>query len=204
MNGAVAALIAGSAGIILICMVAGAFLLSRDRATATEMLRAKDLDPTGTVQLRGGYFGEVTRLDREDWYIWIMVGVLMVGQGIILHPATSGVLANVDAISNDMLGMTMVLGAMFALVGSAIGLPWFLPKESDLRIPYALGFFGQFAVLNSVAAYAVLITINSDLVGTLGGGLAIVISCASAQRLWRFSHDIYLRTKLLLRVRRGS
>lgn len=201
MNGAVAGLVASSAGIILLCMIVGAFLLSRDRATATEMVLAKNLDET----LRGGYLRKVARLDREDWYVWMQIGLMMVGQGIVLRPSPAYPLSNLDAVSNNLLGMTMILGSMFALVGSAIGLPWLFPRESDLRVPYALGFFGQFAVLNSVAAYAVVITFHSaDMVGTLGGGVAIVISCASAQRLWRFAREIYLRTKMLIRLRRGA
>lgn len=200
---AVGILLGVSAGIILLCMITGAILLSQDRASATDIIRLRELNEAESQKARrrgGGYVGEI-RLDRSRWYVWLQVGLLMVGQGIVLRPTPAGVLASLGATSNDLLGMTMVLGSMFSLVGSAIGLPWCLPNESDLRIPHALGFFGQFAVLNSIAAYALIITLHSDLIGTLGGGLAIVIAAASAQQLWCFARDIYLRTKILIRLR---
>ena len=118
---------------------------------------------------------ESRRLDRERTYVWVHIGLLMVGLGIFLRPKASGVLAVLGDNELRVLALMMSLGSALCLWGAAT------PTGPDVRRIYGLAVAGQLSVVASLMVYTQQILIYSDLVGTLGGGLSITIGCSCIQ-----------------------
>jgi drug/metabolite transporter (DMT)-like permease len=114
---------------------------------------------------------EPKRLDRERMYVWVHVGLILVGVGIAARPYSSGALSDLSTQTNEALALCMVVGSGICVVASMIG-------TADLRIPYLMGGGGQISVMISLGTWVWQIEQTSDLIGTLSGGLAIAILCA--------------------------
>lgn len=130
---------------------------------------------------RWWYTPEVKRVDRDRMYVWVHAGLALVGTGIMARPEV-GLLAVLSIDANRTLAAMILTGSSLALIGSALGSRWFVPDAAtDLRIPYRFAVGGQVSVVASMSYYAVFITTHSDLVGTLAGGLSIMIGAGCTQ-----------------------
>lgn len=122
---------------------------------------------------------EPKRVDRSRMYMWVHIGLVMVGVSVAVRPASAGVLTHLDADTNRALAVCMIIGSGLSLIGTAIGGRWFFPKAArDVRLPYMIGVSGQLSVIASLTFYTRVIWMYSDTVGTLGGGLSLTILCA--------------------------
>lgn len=156
------------------------------------------------------------RLDRNDPYVWLHVGLWMYGLGTLLSPAPNANIAAIDWATQKMLGACLLFGSSIALSGVMLGLghgrmhiarrisrnPLSELLGDDIRVPYLLGFCGLVSVAVSMVFYAVTIYVTSAsrLLGTLGGGLSMAIGgmCVTlgVRLLYRIRH--YSKSRNLL------
>lgn len=130
------------------------------------------------------------RLDRHDAYIWLHMGLWLVGLGFVIAPAPNTALASLSWDAQKALGLCIVTGSTVALLGVCLGLR--LPGGcrvvrsitnnmlsgllgDDIRIPYTFGSLGLLSVGVSMCGYAWTIYQYATLVGTLAGGLTFAI-----------------------------
>jgi hypothetical protein len=185
-------------------LLVGLVYYSRDRA---ESVREAERLPTAEQIVQLGLLprrpAPTNRQDRHDAYIWLHVGLLLVGLGIVLAPAPASALTTLSWDAQKLLGLCMLTGSGIALTGVLMGVGHRSKIRDnvvsqqlgdDVRLPYTFAALGLFSVGVSMGGYGWAIYQYSTLVGTLGGGLtfAILGMCVS------------LCIKFVLRARRYS
>lgn len=126
-----------------------------------------------------------SELDRHPYYIGNHAGVLFLSLGLIFGKIPHGTaLSGISPLLQHALAAEMCVAAFIGLTGTALG-RWIV---LDNRLPYTLGIGASLGVMVGMGSYGLLIASRSDLIGTLGGGLALSITVSSfwmVPRLWR-------------------
>jgi hypothetical protein len=202
MTTAAAVLIFVGVAILIGTIIAGAATFSPGLAAAVKV--AEDDLPTDVetrIRLRHPEFIKAGRLDRHDAYVWLHIGLWLVGWGFVLAPAANTAITSLSWDAQKLLGLCLLNGSTVALAGISLGLP--LPGRrrvlrrvadnlfadllgDDIRIPYTFGALGLFSVGASMAGYGWTIYQYSTLIGTLGGGLTFAIGGMCITLSWKF------------------
>lgn len=134
------------------------------------------------------------RLDRHEFYVGVHCSLVGAGLGLALTPAPSGALSALSPLTDHALALCMVSGSLCCLAGAAMPLRfWFPHRGRDMRNELALGMFGLSAVAFALIVWGLFIVLNSTLVGSLGGSLAIGlgVSCYRLiKRFWRERREV--------------
>ena len=176
--------------ILVIGVVVAWLTFSQDRAAAVKAAESGDPDQIESVidQLAAKHRRFVpakrTELDRHPDYIGTHVGVLSVSLGFIFGRIPHGTaLFGLSPLLQHALATGMGVSAAFGLLGIVLHL-------KDNRLSYALGLGASLGIMLGMGCYELIILAHSDLIGTLGGGIALTITGA---RLWmvpRFWREI--------------
>lgn len=140
------------------------------------------------------------RLDHERMYLWVHTGLVLVGVGFAFGGQPAGATLPINPGTHGLLALALVFGSTLALIGAAMGSPWFLPQVHDIRIPYVVAGFGQVSVVAGLSAF-VTIAADTTLIGMLSAGLAVTISAGCLHVTYRFIADVYKRSKVLAGMR---
>jgi hypothetical protein len=134
------------------------------------------------------------RLDRHEFYVGVHASLVGAGVGLALTPAPAGALSALSALTDHALALCMISGSVCCLAGAAMPMRYWFPRRGlDMRNELALGMFGMTAVAFALIVWGVFIVLNSTLVGSLGGSLAIGlgISCYKLiKRFWRERREV--------------
>lgn len=144
-----------------------------------------------------GHREEYARIDHSRMYLWVHIGLPMVGLGIVLRPRMVG-LPTISPDSNRLLGLLIVWGSGLCLIAACMGVGWFVRRaKTDKRIPYASGAFGQLSVVVSLVFYLWVLIFQAglDFVQILELGLTFTIAMACLhidvvviKEIWRVTH----------------
>jgi hypothetical protein len=186
--------------ILLSGVVAGVFMWSPDKSAAVVAVESADPDQIETVverivQKRHRFIpAKRAELDRHPDYIGTHLGALFISIGMSVgHVPRATALFGLSPLLQHALAAALGISATFALVGIVL-------HRKDNRLSYALGLCASLGIMLAMGGYEVMIISHSDLVGTLGGGLALTITGA---RLWmvpRFWREILSLNRLRVRI----
>jgi len=133
-------------------------------------------------------------LDRHPDYIATHIGVASVSVGLVfgrIPRATA--LFGLSPLLQHALATAMGVSALCGLLGILLSL-------RDNRLSYALGLCASLGIMLAMGSYEVMIMAHSDLVGTLGGGLALTITGARMWMVPRFWREIRSLSRLRDRI----
>lgn len=178
----------------IILGVGGSYDASRSAATVLAEGGGKWSEQVQQLRLRhpemGRYDRTWHRLDRHDSYVWMNIGLWMVGVGILLAPAPNTAVSSLSWDAQKSLALCILIGASVSLVGTSLGMAlpfggYFFRSISrnllsemlgdDVRTPYAFAWLGLFSTGIGVGGYGWTIYEHSTFIGTLGGGLSFAI-----------------------------
>jgi hypothetical protein len=181
-------------------VVAGVFMFSPAKAAAVVAVESEDPEQINVVveriiDKRHRYIpAKRAELDRHPDYIGTHLGVFFVSLGLTLGRIPHNTaLFGLSPLLQHALATGMGVSAFFGIVGILLHL-------KDNRLSYLLGLCASLGVMLGMGAYEMVIMAHSDLIGTLGGGLALTITGA---RLWmvpRFWREILSLNRLRDRI----
>jgi hypothetical protein len=137
------------------------------------------------------------RIDHSRMYVWVHLGLSVVGLAIVLRPAMVGLpLLSPDA--NRILGLLIVWGSGLCLIACCMGVgKFFRDANVDLRTPYGCGVFGQLSVVTSLGFYLYRLTFVAHLLWpqlmalglSFGIFFALIhIDTVVIKEIWRIQH----------------
>lgn len=181
-------------------LLAGVLTFTPARAAAVAAVDSADPDQIELVierlsaQHRRFIPRRRTELDRHPDYVGTHIGVLFVSLGLIFGRIPHGTaLFGISALLQHALAAGMGVSAAFGLFG-------ILLNRKDNRLSYALGLGASLGIMLGMGSYEVIIVAHSDLIGVVGGGLALSIT---GTRMWmvpRFGREILSLNRLRNRI----
>lgn len=208
----VAVFIVAAAAAPVVGLIAGIAGFSPERARAVlvaESLPAFAPEQIQQLRIRHPDIIRVDRLDRHDSYIWLLIGLWCYGWWAgFLSPVPQSNLSTQSIATQQVLAMSLIVGTTLALIGVVLGLRigrWHIARfvssnplagllGADIRMPYALAWFGLLSAGVSMGVYAwtTWTAAPARLLGTLGGWLSMA-TCLMC---------LTLGARLLVRLRR--
>lgn len=151
------------------------------------------------------------RLDRDEFYLGLMIALWFAGLGIIIAPIDTGTVATLEASTQTLLAIAMMVGATFSLTGASLGpggglLHRFLPKF-PVRHAYIMGLGGLAATAVALGFFGWTILTNGTVLGTATGLLCPVLffsALIKIKKMWleyrRRDRDYELVKRVVLEV----
>jgi hypothetical protein len=187
-------------GMLIAGVVAGVFLFSPAKAAAVVATESDDPAQIGLVvdriiAKRRRYIpAKRAELDRHPDYVATHLGVFFLSLGLIFGRIPHGTaLFGLPPLLQHALATALAVSAFCGLLG--IGL-----RLKDNRLSYTLGLCGSLGIMLAMGSYEVVIVAHSDLIGTLGGGLALSITGARMWMVPRFWREILSLNWLRARI----
>lgn len=195
----IALVIIGAAGMVA-GPVLGIVTYNEQRSSAMRAMESEDPDRIKDVKAQLAAHQEKfipakrAELDRHPDYIGNLVGVLGVSIGLVAgHIPHGTALFGIPPTLQHSLAFGMGISAAFGVAGIVITL-------KDNRLSYVLGIGASLGIMVAMGVYEAIIVLHSNLVGVLGGGLALTITGARmwiVPRLWREVQNLNkLRVKI--------
>lgn len=123
-----------------------------------------------------------SRIDRGRMYLWVHVGLIVVGATLHLHPYGIGPLVYFTRDQNHALATAIITGSTACILGALMGTQyWFPSAVTDIRLPYLFAAGGQISVIASLVSYEWALAQHVDVYqGALPGalGYSILGGCA--------------------------
>ncbi len=140
------------------------------------------------------------RLDRDEYHIGILYALMLSGVGIFLLPIDTGTVAAMEAETQKLLAVCMMIGSFISLSAASLGKPlpkilkplWWLAKKIipgydylPVRHCYRLGVCGLVSILGALAVFSWNLLTHGSLIGTFTGLMTPILFVVMSRRAWR-------------------
>lgn len=197
MNVVLTVLVYASATMVISAMIAA--LVSFSSRRAAEAKRNETSTPTTTtthVTIHSLPNAHYDRIDRNEYYIGVLIALWFAGVGIIMAPIGTGALSTLAESTQELLAYAMIIGSSLSLLGASLGRQKHHKRWNPVRFwfpdfreahAYGVGAGGQLALGVALGVFGIAVLTNGSLIGTVTGLLSPVLSfCAFkfGRRLW--------------------